>query len=138
MGDADAGVETVKPQYEFDDAENLLFDELAKVMRLVGALLIVVGVVTLGLAALLLLKGSITTAFASVVQGISSIVIGGWTRSAASSFARISTTEGNDIPLVLGAVSDLRKIYGLQKLVLLISLGVIVLGVAMVFFAAIQ
>jgi hypothetical protein len=63
------------------------------------------------------------------IQGIFILVVGLWTRSAAGAFQRIVDTEGNDIANLMNAIGELRRIYGLQRVLFLVAMVLFVLGV---------
>ena len=55
-------------------------------------------------------------------MGICMFIIGIWTRGAARSMKQIVTTQGNDIELLIHAMIDLKKVYRLQKVIMLFAL----------------
>jgi hypothetical protein len=58
------------------------------------------------------------------------VLIGFWTTKAAKSFQLIVDTEGRDIENLMGALGELRKLYGLQYWILIIAL--IFVGVSLI------
>jgi hypothetical protein len=142
---------TATRQYEFSAQQNALFDSLAHKMRWVGGFLTVVGVLNLVAAALLVAAvyrhefpaewlGRLTPdeqarlealppngrlwgfALNTGVSGLLYLMIGVWTRSAASSFQRIVTTEGRDISHLMNALGALHQMYSLFFALLVLAL----------------
>jgi hypothetical protein len=132
-------------QYEFNTAENELFAALAAKMRFVGLVLGVLGAIYLILGALLIFMalsgqapiattqppagGTATTgrlgvehSIGYIIGGIIYLAMGGWTRNGAAAFRRIVDTEGSDIPHLMEAATNLRKVYTLQFWLILIGL----------------
>lgn len=122
-------------QYEFTEPQNAVFRELAGAMSTVGVLMIVFGCVGM--------LGGCGTSFSSkglggvsgLLQGIFSIIVGLWTRSAASSFERITTSQGQDISLLMSALSELKRIYSLQRTAYIVLIVLTVLAVAVAILA---
>lgn len=112
--------------YEFDQAQNRLIRELSQKMSFVGYFLIALGV-------LLILVGIVRFrigGFGNLIQGVIQIIIGIWTKQAATSFQLIVNTQENDIQNLMGALRELRKLYTLQYWIFLIA--VILLAFAIV------
>lgn len=122
--------EPSSPQYEFSSSQNDAFGDLAMKMRFVGLMGIVVGVVFClgGAVSLVMGKGS-SGALGSLIQGGLSLIVGSWTRSAAADFQRIVDTQGNDLTNLMVAVSELRRIYGLQRLLFVIAIALFSLAI---------
>lgn len=66
--------------------------------------------------------------FPAIVQGVIQGIIGFWTTRAAKSFQLIVDTEGRDIENLMGALGELRKLYGLQYWILIIAIVFVVIG----------
>jgi len=111
-------------EYEFDDSQNELIQTLASTMKFVGYFLIAVGVLT-GISGILSIAQG---GFVGLVQGVVQGIIGFWTMRAAQSFQLIVDTEGRDIENLMGALGELRKLYGLQYWILIIALIFVVIG----------
>jgi hypothetical protein len=112
MNETDEAVTT--RGYEFDSGENTIFQDLAAKMNFVAYAMIILGV----LSSLSALTGDWSTA----VMGVCYIFTGLWTRSAARSFRKIVHTEGSDINHLMGAMTDLTKLYTLTKWALIIAM----------------
>lgn len=127
-------------EYEFNESENSLIGDLAGTMRFVGTVSVVLGVLMcLGGMATCMAGSSRTagTGFGYLVQGLVVGIIGAWTRGAAAAFDRVVTTEGNDIANTMTALAELKRIYTLQKWLLIIALVLIALAFVLgaLFFA---
>ncbi len=107
--------------YEFGANENQLIADLGRKMRIVGLILMIIGVIMLIGGLLTITKGGYVMLFQGAVQ----LVIGLWTRKAATSFEAIVATQGSDVPNLMLALAELRKLYALQYWVLIIS-GIVI------------
>jgi len=116
-----------EPEYEFSPAQNEIVEDLAKKMRFVGLMGIILGLVSLlgGVAGLFTAKEA--AGVTSVVQGLMLLVVGVWTRSAGSGFQTIVDTRGSDIAHLMNALTELRRIYSLQRVVFVVAILVLVL-----------
>ena len=110
-------------QYEFNSSQNELISDLATKMRFVAYFSVAFGVLSA-------IGGLIQFDVAVLIQGTIAIIIGIWTVKAASSFKKIVDTNGNDIELLIGALSELRKLYSLEYWLLII--GLVFLAIALV------
>ena len=111
-------------QYEFNNTQERLIKELAQKMRFVSFFLIAIGV-------LLIISGLIAIAqrgLSDLIYGIVQLLIGIWTNTAASSFAKIAATRGNDIENLMNALGELRKLYALQYWLFIVALIFVVIG----------
>jgi hypothetical protein len=68
------------------------------------------------------------------VVGLFYIVMGVWTRSAASSFQQIVTTQGSDISHLMSALSSLHSMYALVYTLLVVTLLVGLVGLALTLY----
>ncbi len=93
-------------QYEFTDQENVLVNDLAQKMKYVGIFGIILGVVEI-LSSFFGEKGGI-------ISGVISIIVGVWTINASKFFQKIVDTTGNDMSNLMSALTELKKLYGLQ------------------------
>jgi len=50
---------------------------------------------------------------------------GNWLRAAALSIRDVATTEGNDITHLMQAMNELRRVFRLQRITILVSLGLV-------------
>lgn len=111
--------------YEFDQSQNRLIRELAEKMRFVSYFLIALGVLFILLGIVRLRTGD----FGSAIQGILQVIIGFWTKQAATSFQLIVNTQGSDIQNLMGALRELRKLYTLQYWIFLIAVVLVVIAI---------
>ena len=93
-------------QYEFTDQENVLVNDLAQKMKYVGIFGIILGVVEI-LSSFFGEKGGI-------ISGVISIIVGVWTINASKFFQKIVDTTGSDMSNLMSALTELKKLYGLQ------------------------
>src|SRR5262245_59996403 len=108
----------VGTQYEFTPAQEESIRDLAKKMQFVGFCLIVGG----ALACLTVFARN----FVGLASGVLNILMGVWTQSAAASFGRIVKTQGHDIGHLMDAVGELRKMYKLQIVRIVIAVVALV------------
>jgi hypothetical protein len=108
--------------YEFSPDEDKLFHDLAAKMRLVGWVYLLVSALGIGLMVVYWIKGRPTIDLSSVVL----LFVGGWTLSAARSFAKVAETHGRDVPHVLEALRDLHKLYTLLYWVILAAIFLVI------------
>jgi hypothetical protein len=125
------------PQYEFDESQNRVIDDLAGSMRWVGIPLIFLGVVYL-LAAV--------GHFARVGRDTAELVVGGiallgavfffmlssWLGKAADAFGRVTHTRGYDVTHLMNGLQNLRKTFRL--LAVLVQIYLVLLLVLVVVF----
>jgi hypothetical protein len=119
---------TSSGEYEFSDSENIVLRELAASMSFVGTFNVIGGIL-LVLLGVLAMFGVGPLALIYIVQGIVNFLVGIWTRSSAGAFLRVVQTEGNDIANMMQALGDLRRVYNLQKIVIIVTLVFVALGI---------
>jgi len=120
-------------EYEFNNSQNELIQNLASTMKFVAYFLIVVGIISAISGLIAITRGGFTALVQGVVQGI----IGFWTIKAAKSFQLIVDTEGRDIENLMGALGELRKLYGFQYWILIIAIIFVVIGLVVGLIATI-
>jgi hypothetical protein len=123
-------------EYEFNDTENAAITDLASKMRFVGLMGVIFGVLLM-LAGIGGCASSNPGGLGNVIQGVLSLMIGLWTRSAADAFKRIVDTQGSDIFNLMSALGELRRIYGLQRtlFIIVIVLFALMIPLGFVLFA---
>ncbi|MGC9525620.1 MAG: hypothetical protein ACP5D7_08795 [Limnospira sp.] len=114
-------------QYEFDQSQNELIADLAKKMSFVGYFLIVIGIVGI-ISGIIALFNYPSVSANYFINGIVNTIFGVWLNKAASSFKQIVETRGNDIVNLMGALGELRKLFGLIYWLLIIALIFLVIG----------
>jgi hypothetical protein len=132
-------------QYEFNDEQNREFSGLADAMRVTAGLLQLAGLAFVVLAALTTAHAvnapgnNNVGAFGPVIGlGAAALVclcVGFWTGGAATSFRKIAETKNEDVWHLMNAVSSLRAMYALLRLIILGSLVLAVIGLGLVAFA---
>jgi hypothetical protein len=118
--------------YEFSREQNDAVSLLAQRMRVVGVLLLLVGILVTGETILLLRFGQGTVVGIAVAVALG--LIGYWSIRAAREFFRIVTTQGADLSHMMTGLREIRKLYDLQfwtliVLVFMASLGVFAVAV---------
>jgi len=110
--------------YEFTSAQNQLISTLAKRMKFVAIFLIVLGGIVAATGLFTLSRGGIIYIFMAALY----IIIGIWTIRAADSFKKIVETEASDISYLMNALNELKKLYTLQYVLMIIA--IIFVGIA--------
>ena len=98
------------PTYEFTQKQNNLLGALAVRMRLVGAGLLVVAGLLLVIAVFGRVDGPALLSVLAVVLGF----IGFWSMRSSAEIRSIVRTTGADIPHLMRALTELRKLYEVQ------------------------
>lgn len=113
--------------YEFDSNQEVVIRDLAGSMQFVGTASIVVAVVMwlIGIATLFMANPA---GVGQIIQGVLLVFIGVWTRSSARSFQLVVDTKGSDIPNLMSALSELRRLYNLQKWLMIVMLVLFILA----------
>jgi len=118
-------------EFEFDEAQNGIFRELGNTMTFVGTALMLFGAIA-GLGGFVTL-GTGGAGLGGLVQGAAYVAIGLWTRRAAAAIGRVAATRGRDIAYLMEAMTELKRVYTLQRA--LIVIGIIFVTLALVFAA---
>jgi hypothetical protein len=147
--------------YEFTETQNRGIGSLARKMRLVGLVAVVLGAVELILGLLLLIYAfrdqlpaevlrripedalkqlpPPSQLWAVVVQAATSalifLLIGMWTRSAAREFQQIVDTRGQDISHLMNALGSLHKMYSLLYTIIVVGILAFLLSIGMLLYA---
>jgi hypothetical protein len=123
--------------YEFGATEELIIGELASAMRFVGTASVALAIVMWVIGIVTMFAGN-PAGLGNIIQGVLLVFIGVWTRSSAKSFQLVVDTQGNDIPNLMQALSELRRLYNLQKWLMVLGLVLVLaafaLGVAAALF----
>lgn len=131
----DDGSDAPTQTYEFRGEENRLIGGLAGVMRFVARFQLVVGGVMLVAAVLTALQRSWGVSLALLSQGILQVAVALWVMRAAHSFRQVVDTEGRDIEHLMGALGELKKVFTLQRALMVV---VLVLAAAGTFVLALS
>lgn len=103
-------------EYEFDESQTELINDLSKDMRFVGIFLIAVSVLSIiGGSLEWGLDGNIVGGVWYIYSGILNIFIGVWTVNAATFFKLIAEDRGTDMKNLMAGVGEVRKVYELQR-----------------------
>ncbi len=117
-------------EYEFSEPQNQVLRELFGAMRFVGIALMVLGLLAGGFGVRKMTAGRTDSAVAMALLAVLLFFTGNWTRSASTSVQRIVSSSGNDITNLMAALMALRRVYSLQRTLLIASFVVIGLAVA--------
>jgi hypothetical protein len=112
----------VPSEFEFSPAQEGMFRDLGRKMRIVGAFFVLAGLMRLIYDALVLHEVHLDLTF------IIDVLIGVWTLSAARSFRRVAEAGGQDVERMLEGLSDIRKLYSLIYWLLIVSVFVAVVA----------
>jgi len=120
-------------EYEFTPEEDTLIYGMAGKMKGVGGFMVLLGIINLALPFVLYFAlHSPKFRVSPLVAALVFLLVGKWTRSAATSFAKIRTTSGRDIKHLMVAMSDLDSVYSLQYWLMIVALVVAVAVVGFV------
>lgn len=106
------------PEYEFGDAENHVFDALARAMSFVGTAQGVMGASLFAIAIAHVWMGgppALISSLPMALTGAMFTVTGVWLRRASLPIARIVTTKGSDIRNLMEAMAGLAGMFALQR-----------------------
>lgn len=119
-------------QYEFTEAENVVFRALAREMRMVGSAYLGAGALLVLGAAVVLWAWHNALPISLVLVCISALgILGGqWLRTTSLSLARIADTRGSDISHLMSGMSSLHRLFFIQRTLLLFVAVMGVLGAA--------
>jgi hypothetical protein len=125
-----SSVESKPPApYEFEPAQNRLFEDLGGRMKFVGLFFKVIG-------ALAVVVGAITATsretdagiVALVVLGVVHLALGFWTRRAGAEFLAVARTRDADMGHLLHALGHLKKAYTLIYWWALLAMGLLLVS----------
>jgi hypothetical protein len=123
-----------QPQpYEFDETQNKTLGDLGRSMQTVGTLMQIFGIIGVVAGVANFFRGggisSVGSGLGGLIQSIVLLVFGFWTSRAGTRFGDVVTTRGQDIVLLMGALGDLRKMYGVIRSVIMLAIGFFVASV---------
>lgn len=148
-------------RYEFTEVQNRQIGSLARKMRLVGLVAVVLGVVELILGILLLIYAFRDQLPAEVLRripedtlkqlpppsqlwsvvvqagasGLIFLLIGLWTRTAAAEFQQIVNTTGSDVSHLMSALASLHKMYSLLYTLIIVGILAFLLSIGLLLYA---
>ena len=114
--------------YEFSQEQNETVRFLAQRLKYVGVLNLVVGLLY-GLIGLRSFLANPTDLILYAPPMLFFELVGVWTINAAKSFQNIVETNGQDIPFLMKALTELRRLYNLQFWLLLIAITMLFIAV---------
>lgn len=123
-------------EYEFNEPQNGVIGELAGAVTFVGTLLLISGVFQVVAGIIALVGGHFGQGGGAIVQGILNIMLGNWTRGAGAAFDNIVKTQGNDIQNLMTALGELKQVYRVQRILIIIGMVIALMAVAGSFVAA--
>jgi hypothetical protein len=139
----------VSPQeYEFTEDENDTITIIAHLMRFVGTGMIGIGALLGVFSGIFLIaimahtRADPREALLLVLLALQTfacgfaIMIGFWLRGASESFQQIVNTRGNDIANLMEALHELGRVYGVQRILLVLGGALGVIGLGVVFIAS--
>jgi hypothetical protein len=120
------------PQYEFNETQNKVIDDLANSIAWVAGLLVVVAVLyVLTSTAHLVRVGrsveELVPAGLALFGAIFFYLLARWLSGAANAFDRVTHTSGFDVTHLMNALQNLRKTFGLLAALIQIYLAVLVI-----------
>jgi hypothetical protein len=127
--------------YEFGAEQNETILALSTAMRGVGLYLLAAGILFAILGVVSLLRGTpgnIGNGLVFLLQGALNVIIGVWTRGAGNYFNSVATTTGADIRNLMDALGELRRIYGLQLVIIIVALVLFALAMIIAVGAAVM
>ena len=129
-----AGHEPGRPAatFEFDEPQKAVFASLATSMSFVGVCGMLFGALSVVFVLASIYAGVVLAAVGFAGLATVTAITSWWTVSAGRSLSAMVRTRGRDVENLMSAVAQLRRLFGLQRVL------VIVVGVAMAFgFAAV-
>jgi hypothetical protein len=115
--------------YEFTPSQDDIIATLAKKMKFVGVFYLVASAIV-ALAGFVAFFFSPLVALFYLLMVTPELLIGIWTVHAAHSFKLVVETKGRDIPHLMDALTDLRKLYTLMFWLLLAAFVFVLLVIA--------
>ena len=121
--------------YEFDAGQNRVIGRLGNNMTWVGIYLIVIGLFGALIGIRQVIHGRANAPILLIYAALQ-LAIGFWTRGAAMQFNQVAATSEADVPHLMAALEELRRIYGLQKIVIIAALALMGAAVVIALLAA--
>lgn len=115
-------------EFEFNDAHNLVFDGLAKLMKVVGIIQIALAVLYAIPAVLALTVLNTPPVVIAALHIIVVVLMGVWTIRAGGHVRAIVSTEGDDVRHLMEAMVGLKKLFVLQAVVFVVLAALTVAG----------
>jgi hypothetical protein len=106
--------------YEFADAHKDSFRALAASMSFVGACAMLFGALACVFAAGALYAGFVGLAIGTAFGAAFSLVTAWWTMSAGRSLSALVATRGRDVDHLMRSIAQLRRLFGLARVVIVV------------------
>jgi hypothetical protein len=119
-------------RYEFADAHKESFRPLAASMSFVGVCTMLFGMLSSVFFVGALYAGLASLALGTAVTSALSLVIAWWTVSAGRSLSALVATRGRDVEHLMQAVAQLRRLFGLARVIIVLIAFVAVGGGAVI------
>jgi hypothetical protein len=124
-----------RPEYEFDDAQNRVINDLAMAMVWVRIPLLIAaifqGIIAIGLAFRIAQdRAHIIGALGHALAAVICFLLSSWLLRAAAAFARVTTTTGRDVTNLMTGLKNLGSWFDL--LAFFVKLYLILLGILLV------
>jgi hypothetical protein len=150
------------PEYEFDSSQSAVIRDLAGKMGGVGFVFILFGMLQIAYGVAVWLstrtpdrlaeaaaragvplervspQAMMISAFAMALVGLVYFLVGLWTRQAATSFALVANTRGQDISRLMEAMASLNKMYALVYNLMLLGAVIILVSIGLNLYHAWQ
>lgn len=123
-------------KYEFTTTENETIGRLALKMRKAGFWFEIFGAVLLVHFVFKLIprNGDFNIEVGSLIAGALFLILGNWTRRASWAFERVVSTQGNDIPNLMEALTNLLSFYTLvNRIILWVIIFTVIFAVIVTF-----
>lgn len=118
--------------YEFSAPENVLIRQLVDAMRFVAAASLALGalVLILGIAGVSTQgRAALGPALGNFAQCVVFVLVGVWLQRAVDAFTKVVDSAGDDITHLLEALTELTRVFSLQRAVFVLALLVTVLSI---------
>ena len=125
-------------EYSFDQIQKNFFAESAGTMRFAGMAALAFGVLQLIGGTVCILAGTLPGAICIGFSGFLTLILGTSIRNAGNSLRAVALRSDGQIPSVLSAISDVRRVFRLQAVLFILgSLGII-LSVLLAYLAQLR
>jgi hypothetical protein len=120
-------------RYEFSEAHRETFRGLAASMSFVGVCTFLFGALSVVFALGELYEGFVPNAVGTAVMAVLDVVVAVWMLSAGRALSGMLRTRGRDVEYLMEAMTHLRRLFGLVRVVIIVvALLVVVAAVAVV------
>ncbi|MEJ7600847.1 MAG: hypothetical protein WKG01_23280 [Kofleriaceae bacterium] len=117
--------------YELDGKANTVLASLAGAMRFVAVIHVVLGAIYGVVTVLGVMSGHVAATLGGALQAIYYLALGVILSGAAVYFRKIVDSHGQDIPYLMVALDRLRRYFNLQRMIILILLGLALVAIVL-------